>query len=105
VEHAEDVQLDPPPYLGELTRLLADMPEAMSIADAVVADNFGAASYRLSLLAFINEQNVDPELAPLAALPLRVQWDESYEELAPVNRNGVAAMSPGHLVPLQEKNP
>jgi hypothetical protein len=105
VEHAADVQRDPPRYLGELTRLLQALPEPMPVADAVIGGNFAAASYRLSLLAFINEQNVDPELAPLAALPLRLDWDEGRTSLAPVNRNEVAAMSPGSLVPIEEKNP
>jgi hypothetical protein len=105
VEHAEDVQHNPPPYLGELTRLLQGTPEPMAVADAVIGGSFAAASYRLSLLPFINEQNVDPELAPLAALPLKVQWDESYVALAPVHRGEVAAMSPGNLVPLEENKP
>lgn len=105
VEHAEDVQHDPPPYLGELTRLLHGLPEPLPVADAVIGGGFAAASYRLSLLAFVNEQNVDPELAPLAALPLKVQWDESHAGLVSVNRNEVAAMSPGSLVPIQENTP
>jgi hypothetical protein len=102
VEHAQDMQHEPPPHLAELTRLLQNLSGTLPVADAVVGGSFAAASYRLSLLAFINEQNVDPELAPLAALPLRVRWDESTTALVPVNRNEVAAMSSGNLAPLQE---
>jgi len=102
IETAQDVQHEPPPYLAELTRLLQALPQAAPVADAVVGGSFSAASYRMSLLAFINEQNVDPELAPLAALPLKVQWDEFHTGLLPVNRNEVAAISSGSLVPFQE---
>lgn len=102
IEHALDIPHEPPPQLAALTRLLAALPEAMYVADAVVGDNFSSASYRMSLLSFIGEQNVDPELAPLAALPLAVHWDAGSSELTPVRRNEVAAISAGKLVPLQE---
>ena len=101
IEHTQDVPREPPPQLAALTRLLADLPAAMPVMDAVVGDDFSAASYRLSLLAFIGEQNVDPELAPLAALPLALRWD-SANELVTVNRHQVAAMSKGELAPLLE---
>jgi len=104
IQHAEDVAHEPPPYLGELTRLLQALPQATPVVDAVVGGSFAAASYRMSLLPFINEENVDPELAPLAALPLRVRWDDPHAALLPVKRNEVAAISSGSLVPLQENN-
>ncbi|HEX5337066.1 MAG TPA: hypothetical protein VFW53_01380 [Gallionella sp.] len=103
VEHTQDVPLEPPPQLAALTRLLAGLPGTMPVADAVVGDDFSSASYRMSLLAFIGEQNVDPELAPLAALPLTVRWDNGSNALTPVNRNEVAAMSAGELVPVEDK--
>lgn len=102
IEHALDIPHEPPPQLAALTRLLAALPETMQVADAVVGDNFSSASYRMSLLSFIGEQNVDPELAPLAALPLAVRWDAGSKELTQVRRNEVAAISAGELVPLQE---
>ncbi|MDD5058084.1 MAG: hypothetical protein PHQ60_09440 [Sideroxydans sp.] len=103
VEHTQDMPHEPPPQLAALVRLLDGLPQAMAVTDAVVGDNFSAASYRMSLLAFVGEQNVDPELAPLAALPLTVRWDHGSNALTPVNRHEVAAMSAGELVPLQEK--
>ena len=71
-------------------------------ADAVVGGSFSAASYRLSLLSFLGEQNVDPELAPLAELPVTLQWHE-HNELHTINRDEVAAISSGQLIPLEEK--
>lgn len=103
IEYVRDVPHEPPPQLAALTRLLSGLSASISTTDAVVGDNFSAASYRMSLLAFIGEQNVDPELAPLAALPLTVCWDDSHSELARVNRNEVAAMSIGKLIPFEEK--
>lgn len=103
IEYVSDVPHEPPPQLAALTRLLSGLSASISTTDAVVGDNFSAASYRMSLLAFIGEQNVDPELAPLAALPLTVRWDDSHSELARVNRNEVAAMSSGKLIPFEEK--
>lgn len=103
INRTQDTPLELPPQLAALTRLLAGLPEVTPLSDAVVGDDFSSASYRMSLLAFLGEQNVDPELAPLAALPLAVRWDHSSHELTPVNRNEVAAMSSGELVPLQEK--
>jgi hypothetical protein len=102
IEHTQDTPHEPPPQLAALTRLLGAVSQAMPVSDAVVGENFSAASYRMSLLAFIGEQNVDPDLAPLAALPLSVRWDNSHSELSAVHRNGVAAMSAGELVPQQE---
>ncbi len=103
-EHTPDIPHEPPPQLSALIHLLAAFPQAMQVSDAVVGDNFSAASYRMSLLAFIGEQNVDPELAPLAALPLTVRWDNSSNALTPVHRYEVAAMSAGELIPIQENS-
>ena len=66
-EHTHDVPHELPPQLAALTRLLQDLPEALSISDAIVGDSFRAASYRFSLLAFLGDPSVDPELTPLAA--------------------------------------
>ncbi len=104
VEYVDDVQHEPPPQLAALTRLLAGLDAPLSLADGIVGGNFSDASYRLSLLSFLGEQNVDPELAPLAHLPLRLRWDESLE-LKTIGRDEIAAMSGGHIEPQQEKTP
>ncbi|HEY6096268.1 MAG TPA: hypothetical protein VIU93_15100 [Gallionellaceae bacterium] len=102
VEYVDDVTLEPPPQLAALTRLLSGLDDPLNLADGIVGDSFSAASYRLSLLAFLGEQNVDPELAPLASLPLRVRWDESLE-LQAINRDEIAAMSGGTIELLSTK--
>ncbi len=104
VEYVDDIEHEPPYQLVALTRLLAGLEEPMNLADGIVGGSFSDASYRLSLLSFLGEQNVDPELAPLAELPLRVRWDESLE-LQHIGRDEIAAMSGGHIEPQQEKNP
>lgn len=103
VEFVKDVQLEPPYQLAALTRLLAGLDAPLSLADGVVGGGFADASYRLSLLAFLGEQNVDPELAPLAHLPLNLRWTEG-PELQPIGRDEVAAMSAGHIEPKPENN-
>jgi hypothetical protein len=102
VEYVDDVEHEPPYQLAALTRLLAGLEEPMSLADGIVGGNFSDASYRLSLLSFLGEQNVDPELAPLAHLPLQLRWDESLE-LKTIGRDEIAAMSDGHIEPQQER--
>lgn len=104
VEYVEDIQLEPPPQLAALTRLLSGMESPLDLADGVVGGSFADASYRLSLLAFLGERNVDPELAPLAHLPLRVRWDESLE-LQSVGRDEIAAMSGGVIEPQETVEP
>lgn len=104
VEYVQDVQHEPPPQLAALTRLLSGLDALLPLADSVVGGSFSEASYRLSLLAFLGEQNVDPELAPLADLPLRLRWNESME-LKPIGRDEIAAMSDGYIEPQQEKQP
>jgi hypothetical protein len=98
IEYVNDVPYEPPPQLLELTRLLSGLNESLSVADAVVGGSFSAASYRLSLLSFLGEQNVDPELAPLAELPVTLQWHE-HNELHTINRDEVTAISDGQLIP------
>jgi hypothetical protein len=102
VEYVNDLPHEPPPQLLELTQLLSGLDAPLSVADAVVGGSFSAASYRLSLLSFLGEQNVDPELAPLAELPVRLQWHE-HNELQTINRDEVAAISSGYITPLEEK--
>lgn len=104
VEYVDDIEHEPPYQLVALTRLLAGLEAPMSLADGIIGGGFSDASYRLSLLSFLGEQNVDPELAPLAELPLRVRWDESLE-LQHIGRDEIAAMSGGHIEPQQETNP
>jgi hypothetical protein len=104
VEYVDDVPLEPPPQLAALTRLLAGLEDPLGLPDAVVGCGFADASYRLSLLAFLGERNVDPELAPLAELPLRIEWDESHE-LHPIGRDEIAAMSGGRIEPEPENQP
>lgn len=98
VEYVDDVQHEPPYQLAALTRLLAGLEEPLALSDGIVGGGFSDASYRMSLLSFLGEQNVDPELAPLAHLPLRLRWDESLE-LKTIGRDEIAAMSDGHIEP------
>lgn len=98
VEYVDDVPHEPPPQLAALTRLLTGLDAPLDLADCVVGGGFSDASYRLSLLAFLGEHNVDPELAPLAQLPLDIVWDESLE-LKDVGRDEVAALSGGRIAP------
>ena len=81
--------------------LLAGLEAPAGVADTVVGGGFGAASYRLSLLALLGETNIGPELAPLAELPVTLEW---RDELQTVGRGEVAQISAGRLLP-QEKNP
>lgn len=104
VEYVDDIEHEPPYQLAALTRLLSGLEAPMDLADAIIGGNFSDASYRLSLLSFIGEQNVDPELAPLAHLPLQLRWNESLE-LKTIGRDEIAAMSDGHIEPQQEKTP
>lgn len=100
VEYVDDIEHEPPYQLAALTRLLSGLEAPMSLADGIVGGNFSDASYRLSLLAFLGEQNVDPELAPLASLPLRLLWNENLE-LKKIGRDEIAAMSDGQIEPQQ----
>ncbi|HEU0187290.1 MAG TPA: hypothetical protein VFR06_05295 [Gallionellaceae bacterium] len=102
VEYVDDIALEPPPQLAALVRLLSGLEEPLTLADSIVGGGFSDASYRLSLLSFLGEQNVDPELAPLAHLPLRLRWDESLE-LQHIGRDEIAAMSGGAIEPRSEK--
>ncbi|VVC82442.1 hypothetical protein [Sideroxydans sp. CL21] len=98
VEYVNDLPYEPPPQLSELTRLLNGLDASLSVSDAVVGGSFSSASYRLSLLTFLGEQNVEPELAPLAELPVTLRWHE-HNELHTINRDEVAFISNGELLP------
>jgi hypothetical protein len=100
IEYIRDMPVEPPPQLAALTRMLQGLPESMPVADAVVGGDFSSASYRLSLLTFIGEQNVDPELELLAALPLTINWSD---ELIEVRRSDVARLSRGTLTRKQNE--
>ncbi|MFZ5502872.1 MAG: hypothetical protein ACOY3V_04995 [Pseudomonadota bacterium] len=104
VEYVDNIPFEPPPQLAALTRLLSGLDTQLALADGIVGGDFADASYRLSLLAFLGEQNVDPELAPLADLPLHIRWDDG-NELQSIGRDEVAAMSGGKIEPHQEKQP
>jgi len=95
--------LEPPPEFAALLAALSGIETPQSVADAVVGDSFRATSYRLSLLPFLGETNVDPDIAPLAGLPLALVWDKTAP-LAAVGRAEVAAMTPGHLIPTSPSN-
>ncbi len=99
IEYIRNMPVEPPPQLAALTRMLKGLQETISATDAVVGGDFSVASYRLSLLTFIGEQNVDPELAPLAALPLTLHWGDELNE---VHRNDVACLSYGEIIPNKE---
>jgi hypothetical protein len=100
VEYVDDIALEPPYQLAAMVRLLSGLEAPLALSDGIVGGGFSDASYRLSLLSFLGEQNVDPELAPLADLPLRVRWDEGLE-LQHIGRDEIAAMSGGHIEPIK----
>jgi hypothetical protein len=100
IEYTRDVPLEPPRELLELTRMLAGLNAPASVADTVIGGRFGAASFRLSLLALIGETNIGPELAPLADLPVTLQWgDETGDSMEAVGRGEVAHISVGRIHP------
>ncbi|MDP2825339.1 MAG: hypothetical protein Q8O52_21985 [Sulfuritalea sp.] len=97
-EPMADATLAPPPEFADLLRLLGQVETPLTVADAVVGGSFRAASYRLSLLPFLGETNVDPDMAPLAGLPLVMEWDADTT-LVLVGREEVAAITSGRLQP------
>ncbi|OYX30425.1 MAG: hypothetical protein B7Z03_06280 [Hydrogenophilales bacterium 32-62-9] len=101
IEYTRDTPLEPPRELLELTRMLAGLSTSASVGDAVVGGSFGQASYRLSLLALIGETNIGPELAPLADLPLTLQWGDDMQA---VGRGEVARISAGRILPQQNND-
>jgi len=101
IEYTRDVPLEPPRELVELTRMLAGLNTPASVADTVVGGSFSSASYRLSLLALIGETNIGPELAPLAELPLTLQWGDALQA---VGRGEVAHISAGRILPQQTRD-
>jgi hypothetical protein len=92
-----DALLEPPAEFAALLRALSAIDAPLPVADAVVGGSFRAASYRMSLLPYLGEANVDPDLAPLAALPLALVWETGA--LTAIGREEVAAISPGRLIP------
>jgi hypothetical protein len=101
IEYTRDIPLEPPRELVDLTRMLAGLNASASVADTVVGGSFGSASYRLSLLALIGETNIGPELAPLADLPLILQWGDDMQA---VGRGEVARISAGRILPQQNND-
>jgi hypothetical protein len=101
IEYTRDIPLEPPRELVELTRMLAGLNTSTSVADTVVGGSFGSASYRLSLLALIGETNIGPELAPLADLPLTLEWGDNMQA---VGRGEVAKISAGRILPQQNND-
>lgn len=97
-EPVADATLEPPPEFSALLQSLGQLEDAVTVANVVVGGSFRAASYRLSLLPFLGEANLDPDMAPLSALPLMLEWDATAP-LQTVGRGEVAAMTPGRLQP------
>lgn len=100
-KNTREIPREPPPELAALTHLLtnlAERGEAVEVADAVIGDNFRAAAYRLSLLTFLGDPAGDPDLAALGALPLTLRWANDGVLDTP-QRNGVAAISRGQILP------
>ncbi len=88
-------------WLAQLTALDAPAP----LADWVPQEGFAISAYRLSLLGLIGDPGAGPRTgvgADLARVPLRWQVDTG---LTPVGRAGVAAMSPGRLLPQTPAGP
>lgn len=102
VEFVSDVPHEPPPQLAALTRLLSGLNAPLAVADSVVGGDFSAASYRLSLLSLLGEQNVDPELAQLAQLPITLRWQEE-SPITLIGRDEVAAISAGTIIQQEAK--
>ncbi|MFN3543562.1 MAG: hypothetical protein ACK4UX_01745 [Thiobacillus sp.] len=101
IEYTQEIPLEPPRELVELTRQLAGLEAPAGVADTVVGGGFAAASYRLSLLALLGETNIGPELAPLADLPVRLEWGDALET---VGRGEVAQISAGRLFPKENES-
>jgi hypothetical protein len=100
-ENTREIPREPPPELSSLTRLLAELTasdEGLAVADAIVGDSFRAAAYRFSLLPFLGNPAGDPELTAFGALPLTLRWADD-ETLATPQRNEVAAISRGSILP------
>lgn len=96
-----------PPELTRLTALLSALDAPTPVADVVVGGDWRTAAYRYSLLPLIGETIADPDLAAFAGLALRADWDASDPTdttLDVVNRDEVAAISPGLLTPIVHQN-
>ncbi len=97
-----EATLEPPSEFAELLSLLGRIESPLAVADAVVGGGFRAASYRMSLLPFLGETNVDPDMAPLAGVPLTLAW-ETTGPLQRIGREEVSAITPGRLQPNEAK--
>jgi hypothetical protein len=97
-----ELPVEPPPELAVLLQVLQHVDGPLPIADVVVGGSFRAASYRLSLLPLLGEDKAPSELAPLAALPVRLLWsaEAAAGALTAVDRAEVAAITPGVIAPL-----
>jgi hypothetical protein len=102
VEVAQDVPFEYPPQLQGLNNMLSRIERNVSLADIVVGGDFSAASYRYSLLTFLGETNVDPDLAVLAEQPVMMQYIDD-EALQTINQNEIALISAGTIQPLERK--
>lgn len=93
-EH-EDLRL-----LQHFTARLGALQAPASLAEAVAGGGFGAASYRLSLLAQLADSGStsgdDGPVGELLALPLEVEFGD---ELVPVNGDEIAAITRGEVRP------
>lgn len=98
VHEVSDATLEPPPEFDAFLHLLGSIDMPLTVADAVIGGGFRAASYRLSLLPFLGETSVAADMAPLAAIELELAWEDNAM-LTAIDREGVAAVSHGHLRP------
>lgn len=86
--------------LEHFTRRLDTLPAAQPLSTVVAGGGFGAASYRLSLLALLADgAEGGPEDGPVGAfmrLPLEVIFDDT---LTPVGEDEIAAITTGEIRP------
>jgi hypothetical protein len=94
----ETIATELPRELPRLVTLLRTLAAPTDVIDVVVGNDYSAAAYRYSLLPLIGETTVDPELAPFAALRVRLEFD-SGGAMRSVGRDEVAAIDAARLVP------
>lgn len=102
-EETHDYLAAAQPDLARFTALLHNLAAPTPIADVVVVGDYPTAAYRFSLLPLLGEPIDDPGLATFAELALNVHWDMSGPvdtSMEIVNRNEVAAISAGLIVPI-----
>ena len=102
-ETTRELPLEPPAEFGWLLQTLAGVDTPLAVEDVVVGETFRAAAYRLSLLPFLGEADANPDLATLAALPVRLAWstEAAPDALVAVGRGEVASITPGKIMPLE----